>query len=368
MNKLSWKLDIVIGTYNRPKVLYTFLKTGLNMGIADIRFVIIDDASDKTEMVEDLGHSSTKDVCDHFACNNLLYIRKDTNQGICANIIDFYDNHCAAKYVMRASDKDEFINKQPIINALKKLDADDKLIIVQIPLYEKNHLTDHQLLGFHYDRMNGRDYIKHYVHDTNLQHTAGYTIHRFETSRIAGVPRSLNLRKSGLADLFGFDVDFILKMASTNGDIDFEKMTHMRRSNIGGATEKNPLLFAYCYYQYVKRTMHELRKLKMIRLSDMRFYISWWHLLLLRGLVVIHQPSPLREEKDTSQIRHHLKVPILFYYIKECIRYAIFPDKEKRFLILNQYIGLKLPSIKKYISVILSVKSLIKERLIRDKS
>jgi hypothetical protein len=340
----EWALDIAIGTYNRPKVLYAFLKTGLGMNLPGVRFIVIDDASEKIEDVPGLGACSTSDVFDFFACDRVLYIKKETNKGVCANIIDFYANHCSARYVMRACDKDEFINKVPIENAIAKLDADKELILVQIPLTEKNQTEDHKQLSFNYSRMNGKEYISHYIRDTHLQHSAAYAIHRVATAKKAGVPRSLHLRKHGLADLFGFDVDFILKIAATGGYIEFETEPHVRRSTIGGATEKSPLLFAYCYYQYAKRAMRDLRQLNMISRKDMQYYLSWWHLLLLRGLVVIYQPSESRTEKNTTQIHKHLKIPILLYYALECIRYNVFPDKEKR-LLIKLYFQIKAPKI-----------------------
>ena len=133
-----------------------------------------------------------------------------------------------------------------------------------------------------------------------------------------------------------------MKVATT-GDVDFESMPHVRRCVLGGITAKNPLTFAYCYYQYAKRIMKELLEGKYISKKIAKQYLAWWMLLMLRGLVVVYQPSDTREEKDTKRIHGRLKVPILVYFICEYIKYRVWPSTEMRALI---YIYLKIKILK----------------------
>lgn len=152
-----------------------------------------------------------------------------------------------------------------------------------------------------------------------------------------GLPRNLNLRRYGLEDAFGIDIDFILNIAST-GDVEFELEPHMRRNVLGGFTERYPLTFAYCYYQYAKRIMQELYTKGYVELQTKRDYLAWWHLLFMRGLAVVYQPSERRDEKNTDRIRQHLKIPAFLYLLKEMLQNKTKISGEMRSLIFTAYL------------------------------
>ena len=258
------------------------------------------------------------------------------NIGLVDNITDYYKQHCAADYTILVTDKDQFIDAAPIVNAIQKLDSDTTLSMVVIPI-RQNDDGEEQLLTFDYPRMSGSDFIKHYIDDTTLQHCMHYGVVRVAAVKKAGVPRPLNLRAFGLEDSFGFDLDFFLMIAAT-GDVTFEKQPHICRTILAGLTERFPLSFAYCYYQYAKRTLKELYQKKVITRKDVRKSISWWNLLMLRGLVVVYQPSDRRTEVDTSRIKHHLKIPVWLYLLIQYIQYQIWPTEEMKKLLYMQYL------------------------------
>lgn len=348
MGKVKWKLDVLIPTFNRPKMLHHILATGLALNIPELRFVIIDDGSRQSEEIAGLGNLSAEEVCQSFNKLSIFYIKSTENKGLAENLVNYYKEHCAAEYTLLVNDKDEFIDGTSIVNAIKKLDNDPKISLVEIPLRQKDYEEQDRPLLFDYSRMSGSDFIKLYVKDNMLQHCGMYGVLRVSAIKAAGVPRPLNLRAYGLEDAFGFDIDFLFMVAAT-GDVEFEKLPHVRRSVVGGLTARYPLSFAYCYYQYAKRAMKELYKKKIIGRKDMTHYISWWHLLLLRGLIVVYQPSPQRDEIDTSRIRAHLKIPVLFYYAIQCIQYRVWPSSEMKSLLHMQYIKNKWPFIKKIV-------------------
>lgn len=321
-------LDVVIPSFNRPARLFHLLKTGLDLDIPGMSFVVIDDGSTYSEEVPGLGFVTTAQVCTSFKTKRVIYLRNKRNIGVAESWNRYYQDFCTASYTMSVTDKDEFIDRRPIIRALEKLQADDDVKMVIIPLRQKDRSEDDREISFSYPRMNAKEYLAQYVQDNALQHCSMWGIYRVDAVRAAGVPWSLNLRKYGLDDGFGIDIDFVFRVA-TQGDVEFEENAHVRRSTIEGGTEKYPLTFAYTYYQYAKRTMRELRRRGFVTADTERSYMKWWLLLISRGLVVSYRPVHGSElEQGTSRIRRHLPLPILLFLPFECIRHRILPTHE----------------------------------------
>jgi hypothetical protein len=75
--------------------------------------------------------------------------------------------------------------------------------------------------------------------------------------------------------------------------------------------------------------MRELEPRGFVSAETRRLYLSLWHLLIARGLVVAHQHVHGNEEEDgTKRIRPHLPMPILLYLPMECIRFRVPPRRE----------------------------------------
>ena len=321
-------LDVLIPSYNRPAKLHHILKTGLALAIPGVSFVVMDDGSTAMEDVPGLGWVTTERVCASFADKRVVYLQNPENAGPTVSLQRYYRGHCSCRYTMLVNDKDEFISREPIVSALRKLDADPKLSMVMIPLRQIDRTADDRPLPFSYPRMSGKDFLAQYVEDPALQHAGMYGVIRVDAVRQTGVPRPLNLRQFGLEDAFGIDIDFLFMIATT-GDFEFESEAHVRRSVVDGATERFPLTFAYSYYQYAKRAMRELRARGFVSRRTVRRYIGLWILLIDRGLVVAHRPVHGTElERGTERIRPHLPLPILLYLPLECLRFAIWPTRE----------------------------------------
>lgn len=327
-------LDIIIPSYNRPKRLFNLLKTGLELEMEGVYFVVIDDGSDLVEYIEGIGSLSTADVCNYFQHSAIIYVRNPTNIGLARSWVRYYDNHCEAKYTLSVVDKDFFLDRQPIMNALQKLEQDDSLCMVVIPLMQEDRVNKDLLIGFDYAPMTGRAFVAHFINDTNLQHCTSYGIKRVSCLKKASLPMNLNLRRYGLDDGFGIDIDLVLRLAPM-GNVAFESKPHVKRILMEGATEKYPLTFAYTYYQYAKHAIRQLKASQMIEPQDAQHYIKNWLLLILRGLVVAYQPVHGSEmEQGTARIRKHLKMPIHLYLIKELFLHRIKLSEEMRKLYL----------------------------------
>ena len=322
------KLDILIPTFNRPGRLHHLLKTGLALGVPEMSFVVLDDGSVAVEEVPGLGAATTEMVCRSFDSEHVLYSRNPNNMGVAASLARYYRDLCEAEYTAMCVDKDEFIDARPYVSALSKLDADPALSIVMLPLRQIDRVSADRPLLFDYRRMSGRDFIAHYVRDPTLQHAGAYAVLRVAAARKVGIPRSLDLSAHGLEDGFGIDIDTVL-MVATTGDVAFEGEAPIRRSVIGGMTERYPLTFAYTYYQYAKRLMVELEARGFVSGATKRYYLAWWHLLIARGLVVAYRPvHGSEEERGVKRIRPHLTEPILLYLPGECVRLRVMPRAE----------------------------------------
>lgn len=321
-------LDIVIPSFNRPQRLFKLLETGLALAMPGVYFVIIDDGSCLSEYVDGVGEMDTQAVCEYFQSPAIVYIRNSQNIGLANSWIAYYEYHCQAKYTLSMVDKDFFVDKSPILNALHQLEQNDALSMVVIPLLQEDRAQQHLLIDFDYPVMSGRNFISRFIHDVRLQHCASYGVKRVSHLRAAGVPKNLQLAKFGLEDAFGIDIDLIFRLAPM-GDIAFEKKPHIKRVLMDGATERYPLTFAYTYYQYAKHALQCLKKDKMIQMVDAKQYIGFWLLLILRGLVVAYRPVHGSEmEKGTARIQKHLKIPIHVYLLKEFVRYRIKMNEE----------------------------------------
>lgn len=322
------KLDVVIPSYDRPARLHGLLTTGLDLEIPGMFFVVIDDGSTVAEHVPGLGPATTEDVCKNFDSERIVYIRNPTNVGVAESWQRYYREFCFAEYTLSVTDKDEFVNRLPIVSALSKLEADPRLSMVILPLRQKDRAMDDRDLSFDYQRMSGEEFLARYVQDNMLQHCSMWGVIRVDAVRAAGVPRSLNLRQYGLDDGFGIDIDFVF-MVATTGDVEFETEAHVRRSTLAGGTEKFPLTFAYTYYQYAKRAMRELRARNFVTQETVRAYFALWLLLISRGLLVAYRPVHGSElEPGTGRIKRHLRMPIHLYLLKEALAHRIKPTGE----------------------------------------
>jgi len=322
------KLDFLIAVYDRPAYLHRILQTGLALDIPGAHFVVIDDNSSLVENVPALGHATVESVCRSFRDPRVIYSRNPRNMGVAKSLIRYYEDLCNADYTSLLNPKDEFLDGAPIREALAKLDADSGLTFVVYPLRQADRVTDDTPLSFDYDRMTGKEFIARHVEDPNLQHCSGYAVVRVSAARKAGIPRDLDLRSYNLEDASGIDHDMIFSVA-TEGDVDFVSEAPIRRHISGGYTERFPLTFGYCQYQYARRLMRELEPRGFVSAQTRRRYLGFWHMIMARGLVVaLRHVHGTELEDGTSRIKSHLTVPFLIYLPLECLRFRVLPRRE----------------------------------------
>jgi hypothetical protein len=322
------KLDFLLAVFDRPRYLHQILKSGLALAIPGANFVVFDDASTLVEDVPGLGPASVEKVCRSFGDERIIYSRNPTNMGIAKTLERYYRELCDAQYTSLLNPKDEFIDGAPIANALAKLDADPAISLVVYPLRQVDRVEKDKPLLFRYDRMSGRDFVARHVRDEMLQHCSGYGIMRVTAARKVGIPRNLDLRAFGLEDASGIDHDMIYTLATT-GDVEFESEPPLRRVIVDGYTERYPLTFAYCQYQYARRLMAELEPTGFVSAETRRLYIGFWHLIIARGLVVAYRPvHGSEQERGVSRVRPHLPVPILLYLPLESLRFRVWPRND----------------------------------------
>ena len=293
-----------------------------------MHFVVFDDASNAPEDVPGLGIATTEMVCRSFGEERVIHIRNSTNMGVAKSLTRYYAEFCSAEYTSLLNPKDEFISAAPIVGALAKLDADPKLSFVVYPLRQFDRSETDKPLLFNYPRMSGREFVAAHVRDPMLQHCSGYAILRVAALRRCGIPRDLDLRAYGLEDASGIDHEMIFNLATT-GDVEFESEAPVRRTIVDGYTERFPLTFAYCQYQYARRLMAELEPRGFVSAETRRLYLGFWHLIIARGLVVAYRHVyGSEQERGVKRIRPHLSMPILLYLPVEAGRFRVWPRRD----------------------------------------
>ncbi len=319
------QLEVLIPTFNRPKKLYHLLCSGMRLHMPSCRFVVIDDGSWKLEEVPGLGVVSVEGVSRHFNAEQVRYIRMPKNLGLFSALQVYYNQHCQAQYTLLTTDKNEFIDASSIRRACKRLDHNLKLSMVQIPiLFEgeeevQNWCRDNLIIT-------GAEFIHRYIHDIFLQKCALYAVIRVNMI-VQLNSNHFIFRRHELPDAFGSDLEFIMAIARA-GEVGFESDPHIHVTSVGGLTEQYPLTFAYCYHQYAQRIFRGLFKDSLVSRCDRKKYMQHWNLEMLRGLVCVYRPGSLSVEKNTNEIRRHLKVPVFIYFLWQHVKYLIFPNKE----------------------------------------
>lgn len=327
-NTPARKLDFFISVCNRANLLHDYLKSGLAMNVDGVHFIVFDDASNEKEEIPNICPMSVEEVCHSFKDDRIIYIKNSENHGFAANLTTYYNKYCEAEYVALQNPKDVFINRAPVAEALQKLDADHAISMIVYPLLREDRKEECGEIGFNYPRMSGVDFIASHVRDPMLQHAASYAIMRVSALRKVGGPHDMRLRDLGLEDGSGIDHDVIFNVATT-GDVDFMSTPVLHISTLGGFTERYPLTFAYCQYQYARRLMQQLEPKGLVSPDTRRIYIGLWHLLISRGIVVAYRPVHGTEgEKGVERIRPHLSLPILLYLPLECLRFRVIPSRE----------------------------------------
>ena len=296
-------LDILVPTYNRPLLLRRAIESVLAVEIEGLRLVIIDDGSEAWES-DDGVLVSTPDVVAAFDDPRVHYTRLPKNAGL-GEVFEVYKYLPGkSKYFTVLNDDDYFVDDEPVADAIAKLEADPEIAFVQISLTrQSDDLEISETIDLHHPRMSGQDFIRCYIDEEPIKHTTMYGI--FRTAHIAATDalRSLRLEDQGLRDAFGIDTDFILRMA-TMGDVDFVNRPHVLRRETEGLTERYPVMFGYCYYQYILRGLAYLRERGQIAFEYEQRFVAYW----LEVMLMMYSGSfdaPRARERGDENVRAH---------------------------------------------------------------
>ena len=150
--------------------------------------------------------------------------------------------------------------------------------------------------------------------------------------KATGALVSMRLRDWGLEDAFGIDTDFLFRMATT-GRVGFVNRPHVLRRETEGLTERYPLSFAYCYYQYILRSLAYLRRKNFIERRYERIFVRHWIKVMLM-MFSASMFAPTAREYGEERVRGHLKYPLHLYILLQMIRFRFWLDEESRKLFL----------------------------------
>ncbi len=323
------RLDVVIPTYNRPRLVDRCVRSALALDVPGLRVVVIDDGSTVREALDDGAVADTPTVMARFADPRLTYHRLAANGGLGAVFEAYVERLMRAEYMTVLNDDDVFIDAAPINEALAKLDSDPDLALVQISLVRRSDdRRIDQLIDLPYETMSGREFLHRYIEDDPIKHTTMYGVFRTEHIAATGALRSMRLRDWGLEDAFGIDTDFLFRMA-TRGKVGFVNRPHVLRRETEGLTERYPLSFAYCYYQYILRGLSYLRNKEFLEFRYQRMFVKHWIKIMLM-MYSASMSSPASREYGEQRIRRHLKYPLHVYVVFQMIRFRFWLDDEAR--------------------------------------
>jgi glycosyltransferase involved in cell wall biosynthesis len=327
------KLDIVIPTYNRPRLLDRCVRSALEMDIPGLRVVVIDDGSTVNEELGDGTVCDTPSVIARLADPRLDYTRLEKNGGLGAVFETYAARGDQAEYMTVINDDDIYINAEPILDAIAMLDDDCEMALVQISLIRRaddRHIDE--VIALPYPTLSPREFLHRYIEDESIKHTTMYGLFRSKYIAATGALKSMHLRDWGLEDAFGIDTDFLFRMA-TMGKAGFVNKPHILRRETDGLTARYPTSFAYCYYQYILRGLKYLEDKHALERKYARMFVAWW----MKVTLMMYSSSltmPSSREYGSERIRRHLRYPLHLYIVRQMIRFRFWPDRESLRLFL----------------------------------
>jgi len=334
--KTRRSIDVLVPTKDRPSKLFELLQSGLSLEIPELHFIIFDDGSMLSEMIPGVGIMSTFEVCNYFNSNQICYFYSLESKGVAWHWERYFNSQDVAEFIMAIPDKDKFISAESLRNAIRILLNNNEVALVIAPLSQIDRACNDRIIDFTYEGiLSDTQFYEAYVSDNSLKHCSMWGIFRSKCITDKKLPNSLQLKKFGLDDGFGIDLDLVIN-ATLGNKIGFIKTPIVRRSTLGGGTEKYPLTFAYTYYQYAQRTFSSLLNKNKITLGVYKEYLRWWHILILRGANVALNPVHGSEiEVGVQRIRGHLNTLLHLYLIYHLIKYKIIPNKEYLLLFIK---------------------------------
>ncbi len=321
-----FKIDIIVPTFNRPKLLNRCLNSIKKSYSKNFRIIVIDDGSSLEELV-DKKPTTTKSLIKNKFDKFVKYIPCSRNGGL-GQVFTVYKNlPNKSEFMIVINDDDQLISDKPINKAINRLTKNKLISFVCISLRRQSDdfKIDHKL-NLNYPEMSGKEFIKNYIDNEDLQHTTMYGVFRTKYINLANCLISKNLCDFGLQDAFGIDSDFLFRMA-TMGDVSFINETHVLRRETEGITEKYPVSFAYCYYIYIRDVLQYVEKSKNINKKYKKKFLSYWlKIMLMMFSSSLFDQTP--KERGDENIKRHLKMPLHLFIIVEMIKIRSLFDNE----------------------------------------
>jgi glycosyltransferase involved in cell wall biosynthesis len=326
-------LDILIPSKDRHEKIYELLKTLSHHDLSDIRVLVVDDCSEDLPADHPFPYKSYEPLIKSFNNPAFQYARNEKNIGLAATWMRYYEGAYGpvGAYVINPTDKDEFIAAEPLLEAIRWLDSHPDYNMAMFATTVFSRHEDNVLLPNEYNDMDGPEFLNTYFKDANLQRSSPYAMKRNAYVAKMGGLRNLNMESQGLRDAFGIDMELFLRVAHY-GKVKMFRKPYIRIVTHAGATERYPLSFAYCYYQYIRRILKEFLEQGQVKEESIREFIKFWHLLMMRGFQNTLNPVHGTEaEIGRSLIGNRLKYPLHLYLLKEKYLWKVgFCTEEKQ--------------------------------------
>ena len=333
----NFALDVFIPSKNRHKTVYSLLKRLCRYKLKGIRILIVDDGSDAIKKEESFPFSTYRQIFDSFDHPSFELVTLSEGVGLADVWCMYYNGGLGpiSRYVVNPTDKDIFISIEPIKKSIKLMDQEMDINLVTFGCRVTSRHETNQYLPTQDIITSGKLFLEEYFLDTNLQRCSPYSMKRNDIILKRGGLRNYNLNKFGLIDAFGIDMEQFLNVAISGRVARIDK-PYIKIITKMGATERFPLCFAYCYYQYIKRVLLEFERSKKVDKSKINLFIKFWHLLIIRGFYTsLNHVHSTELEVGRSKIGSKLKIPVHLYLLKEKIFWRIGFSSEERKLFMK---------------------------------
>lgn len=325
--KIQTKLNVVIPTFNRPRLLERALKSALLLGDLDYKVIVIDDGSTKIERLSDGTIGNTLQVINRLDDPRIIYVPKSKNEGLGKVFEDYVDKYASGDYVLFINDDDMFIDPEPLYEAVELMESDPDLAVVYLSLIRRSDdAAIESRIELPYPKMTGQEFFRRYSIDEEIRHTSIYGVFRTKFIAETNALRPIGLQEFGLQDAFGIDTDLVFRLL-TKGKVGFVDKPYVLRRETAGLTERFPMSFAYCYYQYIRRAMEYMKTTNFLEPQyGRKFLRSWFKIMLMMCSASMH--SPVSEEWGEQRIRQHLRFPLHVYILWQMARYRVWLEPE----------------------------------------
>lgn len=335
-------LSVFLPTKNRPKFLFTCLKSFFNLNLKKSQIVVIDEDSSVEEILNN-KLVSIEEIINRFKDKKLIYKKVNSGTSLANKLKIYLKNSVNYNYFSVMSDDDFFLESEGINKCIELLNKDKSISYAVTSSYMFQDHPTKWVRNFNipYNIFAGKDFLKNFINTESLQHSTATGIFRLENIKKTNTFAALEkILRNKLNEGYGIDTRLYFRNATCGKVACLGKyQTRAIRFHYSGMTFNSPIESSYVYYWNITENI-EYCKNNKININEFKNYISYW----LKNLLTSHIISTfLNSEKDKKDVLicKENNMDFISYIKKQFKKYQITIDKEHNFYFkLNYFINL----------------------------